>query len=77
MKAYPCNPALNDKWQGMDLRDYFAAQAMNGYLSRVAANPIGKEQMCDVMQCDTNAQAITKSSYMFADAMLEARKEIK
>lgn len=52
----------NTNWQdanGMTLRDYFAAKALQGLLSsEVSASP----------------QKFAKHSYQVADAMLEARK---
>ena len=44
--------------EGMTLRDYFAAKAMQGMLA--AGNKVLKD--------------ITQASYVIADAMLEARK---
>lgn len=46
---------------GMTLRDYFAAKAMQGQLSRPNASYLEEEQ-------------VAKVAYMQADAMLEARK---
>ena len=51
--------------QGMTLRDYFAAQALQGYLA---------------MYSDPNYQGPTysdaaESAYNFADAMLKAREQ--
>ena len=47
--------------QGMDLRDYFAAKALQGLLNE-AHN-------------DYSDQAITELAYSLADAMMEARKK--
>jgi len=63
--AFPChtNPMpgkLANAPQGMTLRDYFAAAALQGIL----ANPI-----------DASPELVVKSSYKYADAMLSARKE--
>lgn len=46
--------------EGMDLRDYFAAKALQGLLNE-AHN-------------DYSDQAITELAYSLADAMMEARK---
>ncbi len=46
--------------EGMTLRDYFAAAALQGIL----ANPI-----------DVRPETVVKASYEYADAMLAARKE--
>ena len=46
--------------EGMTLRDYFAAKAMQGVLSRPTAGLL-------------NAEDIAPAVYMMADAMLKAR----
>lgn len=57
--------------QGMSLRDYFAAKAIQATLSsgelRVAAQKTGKEFGL------TGVQAVAKDAYEFADAMLAER----
>ncbi len=63
MKAYPQNNdlMLDGKYQGMDLRDYFAAKVMQYWM----ANPMSSmhiENMC-------------KGAYQIADALMEARKK--
>ncbi len=65
--AFPVTHSIDGNWQkepdiefrGMTLRDWFAGQALKGYLSR--GDPIGGY---------ANAATI---SYKCADAMLEAR----
>ena len=47
--------------QGMDLRDYFAAKALQGLLNEAHA--------------DFNDQAISELAYSIANAMMEARKK--
>jgi len=66
MKAFPIdyNTASIDKWQGMDLRDYFAAKAMQGFITAW--------MMKDVYPKFNNETA--KFAYELADAMMEARK---
>ena len=61
MKAFPSekNNILNN--QGMDLRDYFAAKAMQYWLS----NPIDNRQ----------TEKLCEGAYQIADAMMEARKK--
>ena len=59
---------MNDQ----DLRDCFAMFALNGYVSFMGCNPKGNGSICD--DGETNAEAIARSSYFFADAMLEARR---
>lgn len=80
MKAFPLAFPLVSKepyqydW-GMDLRDYFASKALQGYLSKMAANPLEKGSICKDMQAASNTEAIAKASYLFADAMMKAREQ--
>lgn len=53
------------------LRDLTAMFAMNGYLSFMGCNPKATGDICE--DEETNADAIARASYIFADAMLEAR----
>lgn len=50
--------------EGMDLRDYFAAKAMQGMLTN---QPL----RVDVM---LNGDSLAQSSYQIADAMMKARE---
>lgn len=68
MKAFP---TLKDNGHittqdGMDLRDYFAAAALHGLLS----NPKLAEEIAKI-----GRSWIVDSSYAWADAMMEARKD--
>lgn len=56
--AFPVPELFNT---GMTLRDYFAAKAMNGILSRQNAGYLTDED-------------IAKQAYMMADAMIKARQ---
>lgn len=58
--AFPTNDVC---YNGMDLRDYFAAKAMLGLM----ASP----HMPDAF----NVQPVADKAYMIADAMLEAREQ--
>ena len=58
MKAFP-----NHRSEGMDLRDYFAAQAMQALMLKDRFDSISYERLC-------------KGAYITADAMIKAR-EIK
>lgn len=49
--------------QGMTLRDYFAAKAMQGLLSRIGNDKINAHSV------------LAQRTYQIADAMLEAREE--
>lgn len=54
--AFPRNPGA---FEGMQLRDYFAARAMAELLQ---------------MQYSTDRQTIARASYLMADAMMKERK---
>jgi len=58
MKAFPGN-----RFEGMELRDYFAARAMQGL--------IGKKPLI----IGFNETTIAIDAYKVADAMMKARKE--
>ena len=70
MKAYPNIQltvsemgqvrSINEVEHGMDLRDYFAAKAMQYWLS----NPIDNRQI----------EKLCEGAYQIADAMMEARE---
>lgn len=64
MKAYPQHyrQAVRDDNGGMDLRDYFAAMAMNGMLS------FGETR-------SRNGKYISVVAYEIADAMIIKRKD--
>ena len=55
MKAFP-----NHRSEGMDLRDYFAAKAMQGLTAKYGN--------------DGDPETRSKESYRLADAMLKARE---
>jgi hypothetical protein len=60
MKAFPCNPDMkNPNFDGMDLRDYFASDAMKGFMG-------------SSWQLGSFAE-ISRKAYELADAMMEAR----
>ena len=65
MRAFPVQDTA--WYQGMDLRDYFAAKAMQGLMSRV--DHVNGD-------CVTNASAddVAGYAYCIADAMMEAGK---
>lgn len=75
MKAFPqLDSQTYDQFRdkGMDLRDYFAAKAMQALISSEIDNKaIGELSRID----KKSAGAITSTiSYEYADAMMEARK---
>lgn len=59
VRAFPSN-STDDKYAGMDLRDYFAAKAMAVFLSEGS-----------IMGYDYSE--IAKASYMAADGMMRER----
>ena len=58
--AFPVQLAEYRVNEGMTLRDYFAAKAMEGFL------------VCDVKYA-SDADMIARDAYVMADAMLKAR----
>lgn len=58
MKAFPRPNTVHPDDLGMDLRDYFAAKAMQTMLT----------------WDDFESLNVSKEAYMMADAMMEARK---
>jgi len=68
MKAFP-NPHYKDiNCEGMDLRDYFAGQAVTGLLSAIGQYTTGFPQGTSF------AEITAYDAYWIADAMLEMRK---
>jgi hypothetical protein len=68
MKAFPELNFTSDgeftySSEGMDLRDYFAAKAMQSFLLDHEA-----------VSCENSLTVISSWSYQYADAMMEARK---
>ena len=68
MKAFPHKVMSAEQGQGMDLRDYFAAKAMQGLMSRV--DHVNGD-------CVTNASAddVAGYAYCIADAMMDFRNK--
>jgi hypothetical protein len=67
MKAFPTVNWVKQQGQlpndeGMELRDYFAAKAMQGYVSKKLIDGFDED-------------VISEMSYKIADAMMEARKQ--
>jgi hypothetical protein len=70
MKAFPLKAVnLFDDNEGMDLRDYFAAKALQGLL----ANPKLSNQI--LKEGGAFGGWIEKSAYGWADAMMKAREQ--
>lgn len=71
--AFPCDLTMYDQeivnqFQGMTLRDYFAAKAMQGLL----ANPKLQDQI--LKEGGAFGGWVEHSAYGWADAMLKARE---
>ena len=68
MKAFPHKVMSAEQGQGMDLRDYFAAKAMQGLMSRV--DHVNGD-------CVTNASPddVAGYAYVLAGAMMKAREQ--
>ena len=73
LRAFPSVLVRDSK--GMLLRDYFAAGIASGYVRFMGCDPDAKGQICDIQNADNNAEAIARSSYKIADAMLRVREE--
>lgn len=67
--AFAVAELANIKWEGMTLRDYFAAKAMQGLMSR-------KEQGgFDFAVYEKDAMRVALWAYDLADEMLKAREQ--
>lgn len=64
--AFPCQDNNKNIYTGMNLRDYFALEAMHGILENSLYT--GKE---------SEAIKLSKSAYKIADAMLDERQNYK
>ena len=68
-QAFPSDVDL-DKYEkgyshiGMTLRDYFAAKAMQGFMTNITKNT------------ETSVQLYAKTAYQIADAMLKERENV-
>ena len=69
--AFPVRE-MPDAYFGMSLRDYFAGQALIGWLSRVALGAIADEK-CLPVAADA-MPILSAACYDMADAMLKASK---
>lgn len=63
--------------EGMDLRDYFAAKALNGIMSGIYSDQESFRGFVDSLNSKdkekTLSEMLTEQSYEMADAMLKAR----
>lgn len=67
MKAFPLNSKYPEN-HGMDLRDYFAAKAMQGFMSTLRRHAIDEGYVVTPLQ-------YAEWAYEMADAMIEIRTE--
>jgi hypothetical protein len=65
MKAFPCGEGIKPYEYGMDLRDYFAAKAMQAIITRADDRSA---------QVDEAVLWVGYYSYQIADAMMKARE---
>ena len=66
MKAFPASSKYNDEYNGMDLRDYFAAKALQSIITD------GK--LGDRLKHDDYIKKVSEMSYEYADSMMKARE---
>ena len=75
MKAFPFHIQIDEEntciEPGMDLRDYFAAKAMQGLLSN--ADIVKTHQETATITDVTPSDILCKESYFIADEMMKAR----
>ena len=73
MKAFPITEIWDDpSYYGMDLRDYFAAKALQGMLSNPEFLQVVTKEEVNGNDC---ASRVAKVSYKYADAMMKAREQ--
>jgi hypothetical protein len=63
MKAFPASGNYTEEHNGMDLRDFFAAHAMQAIITRFPLDRGG-----------WNEEYVAMSAYLTADAMMKARQ---
>jgi hypothetical protein len=74
--AFPLNIIYtreNERFNGMTLRDYFAAKAMQGILTNETSHSVVMKVSHELAM--TEELAISKMSYVMADAMMKARTD--
>ena len=73
MKAFPASSKYNDEYNGMDLRDYFAAKALQMIAETYKESWIEDGDFQGYSE--TEVICIAEGAYEMADAMIEARKK--
>jgi hypothetical protein len=80
IKAFPVPSGWNHKGEwvadnaqhdGMDLRDYFAAKAMQGLMTQLS--PYGEDLPAPYSEKTMTVDEVAKYSYAMADAMMQER----
>lgn len=62
--AFPCQDSKKQIWTGMNLRDYFALEAMNALIKKYEKN-------------ESDPAFIAMISYKVANAMLDEREKFR
>jgi hypothetical protein len=79
MKAYPTtyrnyDESISTDCSGMDLRDYFAAKAFQSLISNALPDCV-YYTIDNQSRIEIGIEILAKDAYLFADAMMEARKK--
>lgn len=74
--AFPQKEPLSNDWQGMTLRDYFAAKAMNAVMAN-NGGAVQANSACGWSLCNCTLSDVAEFSYQVADAMLAEREKQK
>lgn len=75
IKAFPLNSNHFFPEHGMDLRDYFAAKAMQAIITKMPIVDQEGEFGKPISDKAKYNRDVCESAYIFADAMLEARNK--
>ena len=74
MNAFPCHPDTPSSYDGMTLRDYFAAKAMQAWISSLGPDVLNELEEAGESTFREHAAEVAKLSGWYADAMLKERK---
>jgi len=61
--------------RGMDLRDYFAAKAMQAFITLHEEALVRDATYCDWSKDGTSSEIVSEQAYGIADAMMKAREQ--
>ena len=77
MKAFPwqINGQTVKGEKGMDLRDYFAAKAMQAFVTLHEQALTKDREPCHWYKDGTSAEIVSEHAYAVADAMMKAREQ--